>query len=337
MTIMQELPFEYLLLALEANRGVAEITPTVRLNLNGMIEPKWGKWRPDESTGTKAAYHRSKVTKTWSEFSADGPLEVNSLLVLLQSLLGSVPTPTTPANGVLTKLWTFLPDMTSDTRRGLTMWGGDPNIQVLRSAFGMVEEVTISSDTSGEDGAICSISGKANFPVKVADPVAPAYDNAPLFASMHLSAWLDSSLGIGTTAVTGRVVSAEHTLSFPIVPKHLTTGPGGGLGYTEIGSPKSFITTRVTMVVPDFAQYDRFANQELVKLRVRHNGPLIESVTPDYYYYCEVDTYGLFELVDQGDMEGANRTFTFEVVSEYDDALAADCRVAIQGIETALP
>lgn len=338
MTVMQELPFEYILAAIESTRGTAETDPTVRSNLMGVIQPQRAVWRPNESTGTKAAYHRSKVVKTWAEWSTEsGPLEVNGLLVYLNSLMKAVSSPSTPTNGVLTRLWSFTPDMTSDTRKGLTVWAGDPNIQILRSGFGMVEEITIASDTTGEDGTTCSISGRANFPAKVSAPTAPAYNNAPLFAAMHLQAWLDTSSGIGTTAITGRVVSAEHTLTFPVVPKFLATGPGGGLNYTEIGSPKANITTRLTVTVPDFTQYDNYADEDVVKLRIRHNGPLIESVTPDYYYYCEVDTYGLFELVDMGDLEGANRTMTFEVTSQYDSTLAADCRVAIQCEETALP
>jgi len=334
---MAGIPFEYLLMAIESARGTAETTPTKMLNLLGSLMPKKSYWRPEESTGTLAASHRSKVTRQWGEVSAEGPLELNGLLVLAQSLMGAVASPSTPTNGVLTRLWEFLPDMTSDSREGLTAWGGDPNIQIWRSPFLMVEEVGIISDTSGEDGSTMSISGRCNFPAKVSAPTAPALDNAPLLAAMNMQAFIDTSSAIGTTELTGRIVSAEHTLTCPVALEFLTTGAGGGLDFSSISLAKSSITTRLTLTVPDTTQYDHFADEDTVKLRVRHNGPLIESVTPDYYYKVEVDTYGKFELVDFGDLEGASRTISFEVSSEYDTTLAADWRLAIQSTETALP
>ena len=80
-------------------------------------------------------------------------------------------------------------------------------------------------------------------------------------------------------------------------------------------------------------QYKLFENDTYVKLRIRHNGDLIES---GFYHYVQVDTYGYLNFNDWGELEGTNRTITLEVQSIYDATLGADFQVVVQNDRTAL-
>lgn len=164
-------------------------------------------------------------------------------------------------------------------------------------------------------------------------PVFPSILSAPLISGAGMQMWLDTSSAIGTTAIMGRLISAEHVIPVGYGYKHLAVGPGGAKTYTRVGRGKRSITTRVTMELLDMDQYKLFENDTYVKLRIRHNGDLIES---GFYHYVQVDTYGYLNFNDWGELEGTNRTITLEVQSIYDATLGADFQVVVQNDRTAL-
>lgn len=164
-------------------------------------------------------------------------------------------------------------------------------------------------------------------------PVFPSILTAPLISGPGMQMWLDTSLGIGTTAINGRLISAEHVIPVNYGYKHLAVGPTGAKTYTRVGRGKRSITTRVTLELFDMDQYKLFEDETICKLRIRHNGDLIET---GFYNYVEVDTYGPLNFTDWGELEGTNRTLTLEVNSQYDATLGADFRVAVQNNRTAL-
>lgn len=162
------------------------------------------------------------------------------------------------------------------------------------------------------------------------EKVAPAFPSiltAPLISGPSMQMWLDTSSAIGTTAITGRLISAEHVIPVNYGYKHLAVGPGGAKTYSRVGRAKRSITTRVTLELTDLAQYKLFQNETNCKLRIRHNGDLIET---GFYHYVEVDTYGPLNFTDWGELEGTNRTITLEVQSQYDSVLGADFSVKVQ-------
>lgn len=164
-------------------------------------------------------------------------------------------------------------------------------------------------------------------------PTLPAQILGQLLAAQNMQLWLDTSSAIGTTEITGRVVSGEHTIPTGFVKKHIAVGPTGGKTYTRVGRDKRRINTVVVFELLDTAQYDLFQNESLVKMRCRYNGPLIET---GFYYYIEVDTYGKLVFSDWGDLEGVNRTVQFEVNSMLDTTLGASFRVAVQNTRATL-
>ncbi len=97
-----EIPFEYMLIALESPVGTPIDPPTHYLQLAGKVTPKITRYRPAESSGTLAEYTRSQAVRKWSEFEAAGGADVYSLPLVLNTLIkGGVSAPTHPVAGVV--------------------------------------------------------------------------------------------------------------------------------------------------------------------------------------------------------------------------------------------
>jgi hypothetical protein len=236
----------------------------------------------------------------------------------------------TPGGGTLSRLWTFEPTMDEDDLKSMTLYWGDPNIQEFQSAFGMIDELTITADATGTDGATLSISGQAQFPSKTAPGSVPSMLAGPLLMPANMQLWIDTVAGanpIGTTAITGRVLSAEVTIPSGIARKWLAAGPTGTLNFQGIGRGKRHAEMTVTFELPDMTEYDLWAAENDLKVRLRINGPLIEA---GFYHYVEVDIYGPFDGMDWGENEGANRTIQLTILSEYNEDDELDWSVKIQ-------
>ena len=208
---------------------------------------------------------------------------------------------------------------------------------------GMTEVNDLTFTVASPSGSTFSLAGtnstayttytSGGTAAKVA-PVFPSITTAPLISGSGMQMWLDTGTdAIGTTAITGRLISAEHVLPANYGYKHLAVGPGGSKTYSRTGRGKRALTTRVTLELTDLAQYQLFVDGTVAKLRIRHNGDLIES---GFYHYVEVDTYGPLTFTDWGELEGTNRTLTLEVVSQYDATLGADWSIKVQNDHTAL-
>ncbi len=208
---------------------------------------------------------------------------------------------------------------------------------------GMTEVDGLEFTVASPSGSTFSLSGvdstgytdfTSGGKVRKIAPVFPAILTAPLISGAAMQMWLDTGAdGIGTTAITGRLISAEHVIPTNYGYKHLAVGPTGPKTYQRLGRGKRSITTRITLELLDLDQYSLFVEDTYCKLRVRHNGDLIES---GFYHYVQVDTYGPLHFTDWGELEGTNRTITLEVQSQYDSTLGADFQVQVQNDRTAL-
>lgn len=411
---MSEISFELLALALEAARGTAVTPPTHYANLEGLIKPQAEYYEPVESRGELEETHRSVMVRNWAEWEGKGPLDVDLLPVFLNMLVqGGITVPTsTPAGATNSRLWAFVPTLTSDDLETATFYWGDPNVQIFRGAFGYPDEMKLSVDASGTDGAAMELSGMTQFPVTegnitnvtqanpgvvtspghglvagdlititgvvgmtqlntntytVASPTAttfalsgtnttgftaytsggswelntptmPAQTIGPLMPSMYTQVWMDVASAIGTTELTGRVISAEFTVPGGITPKYLGVPPGSGLTYTRIGRKKRRPSGKYVFEFRDTTQYNMFKNDQLVKCRTRmSSSSAIETVAGvTFYYYCEVDLYGKLKFDDWGDLEGTNRTAEFTIDGIKDATLGASFRIAVQNARTTL-
>lgn len=235
----------------------------------------------------------------------------------------------TPGGAVNSRLWTFEPDMDDDDLQSATLFWGDPNVQVFRSTYGMVDELTITADASGTDGATLSLSGQGRFPTMNAPVAVPVMLAGPLLMPANMQLWMDTDgvNPIGTTAITGRVLSAEVTIPSGIARKWHAVGPTGTLDFQTIGRGKRHAEMTITFELPDTVQYALWTGQNDLLTRLRINGPLIEA---GFYHYVEVDIYGPLDALEWGEHEGANRTVSFTIQSEYNETAGFDWAVKVQ-------
>lgn len=323
---------------LESARGTAINTPTHSFNMTGLLTPAVSHWSPAESRGEMASMYRDKIVRKGAAWSIGGAVDVNYLAWFLN--MGVIPntSPSTPTNGVLTRLWAFVPTFTADDIKTATIiW--DLDAQSLQSDYATVEQITLSNDATSEEGLTCQISGAAHFPGDVSTPT-PATNIAStdLLAGQYMQLYLDTST-IGSTEVTARVLQAQHVLTTGVTYKYLAAGPASQtLEYASLGRDKTAhnMITTLTLEVPDMTQYDQFTAGTTVMCRVRHSGSLIESVTPDYYNYVEVDTYGVMRNLSWGENAGSNRTLTVTIEGRKDSTLGAPYRIAVQNQRTSL-
>lgn len=448
---MAEIPFERLLAGIETARGTFLANPTRYLNLAGMVTPRKERYRPDESRGVLAEYVRSVDVRRFAEFEGEGPLDVYTLPLLLNTLVagsidgtgatdatltvdpagadnsleytavtggsignrisieyvnpnansspldvdvdgyaiivylatsgaGAITTIaddisaaiaahplastmvtvadeagndgsglvtdmaraylsggvganiTTPVGATNSRLWTFAPTMDADDLDSMTLYWGDPNIQEFRAAYAMLDELSISADASGTDGVTISVSGQGQFPSKNAPGAVPSMLDGPMMLPGNMQLWIDTAT-IGSTAITGRVVSAEVTIPSGITRKWLAAGPASTLSFSSIGRGKRHVELKLVMELSDTTEYDQWAAETSLMTRLRINGPLIEA---GFYHYFELDIYGPMDSLDWGEHEGTNRTIEVTILSEYNAAAGYDFAVKVQSDRDAL-
>jgi len=337
---LQELAFESLSAALESTRGTLITPPTRRFNMGGVMTPMQEKYNPPDQLGTLEEFYRSVIVRNWAEWEASGAVDVTAMPFILNMAVKAVTSPATPTNGVLTRLWTFVPTLTADDLKSATVyWGDNVNALLFQGKYAMLDTMEITADASGTDGVMIDLAGHAQFPVHLgANPALPAIVVGPALIPAAMQLWIDTGVtAIGTTAVTGRVVSASVSVPTQVTYKYVATGPGGSITYDHIGRARRHIEAKIQFELADATQYDLFAAHTTCKTRIRFNGDLIESVTPDYYNYLQFDIYGPMSEPSWGDLEGTNRTVEFTIISEYNSTLGASWAAYVQNTLTALP
>lgn len=335
---LAEIAYEQFSLALEATRGTLVTPPTAKLNVAGTLTEMHEVYNPPDEMGVLAEFQREEIVRKWGEWAASGAPDVTKLPMILNMALAPVTSPTTPANGVLTRLWTFTRGMTSDAIKAATFYWGDPNAKLYQGAYGLLTEFSIEGDASGTDGVTMSLNGICQTPTALgSNPTLPAIAVGPLLVPGRMQLWIDTSSAFGTTEITGRVISAGLSVPTGVVPKYVATGPTGTVTFDHVGRQRTHPELQLRFELADQTQYANYTAGDYLKVRVRWNGPLIESVTPDYYYYVQADIYGKFSDFSWSDLEGTNRAMDVTIKGVYNSTLASDLKMYVQNTETALP
>lgn len=336
-----ELAFEYFTAALETTRGTAIAAPTHYFPLMGTVTPQRTKYRPDEARGTKFRNYREKTTRAGSEWSAEGAADPNYLPFLLNLAVKAVSSPATPTDAVLSRLWTFTPTGTTDDLKTATLFTGDPNVKIWKTAHAMVQTLTIESDAGSEDGVTMSLDGVGKFPTDISAPTLPAQAPGSILVPGAMQMWLDvGEDDIGTTEITGRFLSTSWEIPTGVTPKYYAQGPGNDLSFTRVGIEKIEPKAEVTVELNDAsftAEYTYFAEDTPVKLRIRLNGDKIETENAtDFYEYIELDIYGTLGEFSWEEVEGVNRAMHFEIMGIYDTTIGAPYSIKVQNAKATL-
>lgn len=245
---------------------------------------------------------------------------------------GATATAVVSAVATIAKLWEFIRVMTADTIKAATEYFGDPNNVVYRGTFGMLNELTISGDASSTDGVSSSVSGITQFPTELTGggiPAMPAVAVGPLLVPGAMQLWLEPNItnAFGTTAVTGRVVSAEYMCPTGVTPKYVAVGPAGGISYDHVGRKKVRPSLKIVLELPDTAQTALFMAGTSVKARVRWNNRT--AIEGSIYPSVEADIQGKLRDMSFGELEGTNRTVEFTIMGVRSAQIASDARMRI--------
>jgi hypothetical protein len=336
-----EVAFEIFAAALETTRGTAVSPPTHYLPLAGTITPTRTKYRPDEQRGTLEEFYRSKTVRTGCTWTGESGADPNYAPLIYNMVVKPVSAPTTPTNGILTRLWTFAPTITADDLKSATLYSGDPNVQIFQASYCMADTLTVSADAGGEDAVTWKLEGAGRFPARITAPTLPAQNIGDLLMPGAMQLWIDTTLAIGTTEITGRFIQTEWTIPTGVTYKNYANGPTGGLNFTKTGRKKRHAEAMIVVALNDLSigtggEYRLWEADTIVKMRIRLNGSLIESVTPDYYSYLQLDIYGPLDAFDWGTVADSNRTMQFTVQSEYNSVAGGSFVLYCQNTKTSI-
>lgn len=322
-----ELPLEVMYWVREADgaEGTPVTPPTHMMRGTGTLTPMVTTYQAEENDGTLAEYTRTAIVRKWGEFELAAPLSIGRIMHWLESSVAGSVTPTTVVlSGITYYVYIYEGDMLTDTLRSCTIYWGDPNATLFQGAYGLVDEWTISADASSEEATQFTVKGTTQFPVALGSvPVLPALaqDGYGMLIPGRMQIWIDTSSAIATTAVTGRVISVEHTLTTGITYKYEAQGPTSTLSYIRHGRGKRHLETKIVLEYRDNTQYTLWTANTFVKCRVKHPAGLVAGST---YYGVTVDTYGkIASDFSWGDLEGTNRTIELLIVSGDEANVAA--------------
>lgn len=326
---MAEINAEVLAVAHETTKGTAIANPTKILPFNTALTPMEEIYERNIKDGT---YHElpddgTERLRLWTEFDGEMGLDTRLLPFILEVVAKSGGVKTTPGGGTNSRLWTYTDATGLADLRTMTMWWGDPSVEVFSSTYGFIEELTITADGEGTDGTMMSINGMARAYSGVGAPTYPNLILGPSILPGKMEAWLDVAASIGTTSIIGKITKVEHVLTNNLTTKFPPQGPSGTGTFTRIGRGKRSLTTTVTMELLDTTQFDLWDARTKVGLRIRHNGPIIEG---SLRHYVEVDTYGRFRDLTWGEYEGTNRTLTLTLKSEVLTSLGSGWSIKVQ-------
>lgn len=307
--------------------------------MEGQVEPALEYYDDETKIGLRAGLSRSELVHNATALSAEGALDVWTLPVLMNMALAPVTAPTTPTSGILTRLWTCVRGMTANNAKSATFYWGDANDKIYQSAFTMLTELGWGADAEGTDAGMQSFEafGQTITPLGTV-PAMPALGQAPLLIGVKMQLWIDTASAWGTTEVTGRVAGAKVTIPTGHKPKYVAVGPAGGVTYTRVGLESSTPELTIKLDKVDETELNHALNATAVKVRVRWNGPVIETVTGPltYYNYVDCDMYGKLRFDGWEDVAGTNRAVSLTLRGEYNTTLASDIVARVQNTKATL-
>lgn len=328
---MAEILQEVLLGVLESTRGTAITTPTHLLNVSDgmMLLPRKTFHNVSTVTGTRAEFAINTKTYEDTALNPSGTLDLRQAPFWANMYAGAG-TIATPSGGTLSRTHTHVPGMSTDSAKSATFSSGDPNVQVWQSAYHMLDDYTVTFDASSDEAVSFSANTVGQPWTEISDPVVPTQTEVVPAYGIDTDLWIDTSSAIGTTAITGRLVSGEWRIVRARSRKRHARGAGAVRTFDATGIGRDHAELDLTFELYDLAQTDLFSDETDVKVRLRLNGSLIEGTLYNYY---QVDIYGKLQDLAFDTFMDTNRTVTFTIMSTYNTharSAGHDWRVVIQ-------
>lgn len=309
---MAETLYESLLGAIETVRGTAIAAPTHKINASeGILTPRQTFHNVPTLSGTRAAFTTSNKVYEDTAVEASGALDLRQAPFIANLALGAG-TITTPSGATTTRLHTHVPGMSSDPAKSATWWHGDPNVQVWRAAYHMLDNWTVTFSADSEEAVAHSFSTVGQPWEAVSDPTLPTETAMLLAYGIDASLHIDTSSAIGTTAITGRLIGGEARINRVRSFKRHARGAGAVRTFDATGIGRDNAELDLTFELYDTAQTALFVSGAPQKVRLRLNGDLLEGVL---YAFWELDIYGNLQDLAFDTYMDTNRTVTFTIRS----------------------
>jgi hypothetical protein len=277
-----------------------------------------------------------RVKESWEgDYSGELTFEVPLLHLLSAGLRGGV-TPTQPdaTNHPSVRLWTFTPTATtSGGQQSLTLEFGD-NVQVWRSTYCLVSEITISGRAGQALELSASLFGRKQQ--RLASGFTPGLPEPPANIATMANTRIyvdDATASYGTTEFAGTFVSVEVSLSTGLSPI-FTAGRLDHAIHSE--QPRELtVTLRGLHNQAWAAEWDKYDADEPRKVRIRIEGPPISG---PHRRFIEIDVFGRWvEATPPPEDEDGATVMELVLKSEYDPVLGADFVIRVQNDIASLP
>lgn len=332
-----EIVFEQIQVGTETTRGTTATNPTDRLNMRGTVLPQLLVARPPAHVNLLAESAGSEVIREWATLSGEGPADTLKLPRILTYVMDGAVAAGSQQAATTAYLWTFPRKMDADNLKSFTCWWGDPSLtKMFKGLYGMADEWTIEDAVDSTDGAMMSLTGTTRKLDDVTNPTLAAAAIPPIIVGKNIQVWLDTTASAwGTTEITNRILGASLRVTTGVTYKYPGTGPTGSVTYTSTGRVKIMpVATFSFELNNDLAEWTKFKANVPYRLRVRHNGPIIEAT---HRHYVEYDIQGVLDEPGWGELENSNRSMELSISGDYVASQATDVTVKVMTTLATLP
>ena len=239
-------------------------------------------------------------------------------------------------------LYTFNPTITSDDLKSMTLEFGETNND-YESGQVMVNSFTLrmDSDNDSEPGWMIDLELLGRDWETTTFTGALADRSTEVILARGTSLYIDAAGGtIGTTAVTGKLISCSLTVNNNLHYKSFAEDVTY-VAANKVGRQAQTLDAQFTFEFDDdteFANYRTTTTPIQRKVRIKRVGTEIHSGAPTATKdkYMEIDLYGYWNSWSRGDREG-NLTATFGFAGFYDITATKTFSIAVNNALSTLP
>lgn len=243
----------------------------------------------------------AKIVKDFCSGKMTGPLNYTELVYALATLV--TPVITTPTNGILTRQWVFTGlAVGADSFNALTIQEGD-GTAALQASYGIFTEFGVdikldSADISGSlIGQNLTATTLTGAPTSIVQkPIGPR----------EIDVFMDAEGGtIGTTKITDAIAASWKVTNKQAAKWVLNTSNASFKETIEVvpSFTGEIETEHNSQSRTLFASISALSNPTQL-IRIAATGPLIEAVTPNYFYSLNIDFPAQVIATEQTDSDG---------------------------------
>jgi len=280
------------------------------------------------NSGSRATSHRSYLVQKDVKLGLSFPATFDRLPWWLNFFLAPV-TSGTGATAPYTWAFTTISDTTDNLASGTFEVGGRdtwPDESQVAGCRGLSLEIDMKLGDVWRCKA--ELIGKTHTPQAKTSALTAAASLVDILTDLT-KVYIDPTT-IGSTQMTGRVISANVKMALGMAQRHTMDGAVTPYRVGFVGNRE--VTAKIVAEFDSDDQYDAWDAQTLQKVRLAATGPSLGGSN----YGANLDLYGTWEAVKLGD-DGGVRTMELDLTGEYDSTAGSDIEATILNNDSVLP